>query len=67
MPSNAEAKPDTLTAEAEKCPLMIKSSNLRNSPRENNRKNAENLPIKKDEPKQERGKEEKKEKKRRRR
>merc|ERR1712222_117577 len=52
MPSNAEAKPDTLTAEAEKCPLLIKSSNNRNSPRENNRKNSENLPIKKDEPKQ---------------
>ena len=32
----------------------------RNSPRENNRKNAENLLIKKDEPKQERVKEEKK-------
>merc|ERR1711970_1437249 len=60
MPSNAEAKPDTLTAEAEKCPLLIKSSNNRNSPRENNRKNAENLLIKKDEPKQERVKEEKK-------
>ena len=79
MPSNAEAKPDTLTAEAEKCPLLIKSSNnrylkenlkkgpifsigafSRNSPRENNRKNAENLLIKKDEPKQERVKEEKK-------
>merc|ERR1711970_905346 len=59
MPSNAEAKPDTLTAEAEKCPLLIKSSNNRNSPRENNRKNAENLLIKKDEPKQERVKEEK--------
>merc|ERR1711936_764940 len=59
MPSNAEAKPDTLTAEAEKCPLLIKSSNNRNSPRENNRKNAENLSIKKDEPKQERIKEQK--------
>merc|ERR1711994_1198009 len=55
MPSNAEAKPDTLTAEAEKCPLLIKSSNNRNSPR----KNAENLSIKKDEPKQERIKEQK--------
>ena len=32
---------------------------LRNSPRENNRKNAENLSIKKDEPKQERIKEQK--------
>merc|ERR1712037_440075 len=60
MPSNAEAKPDTLTAEAEKCPLLIKSSNNRNSPRENNRKNAENLPMKRDEPKQDRVKEEKK-------
>jgi len=60
MPSNAEAKPDTLTAEAEKCPLLIKSSNNRHSPRENNRKNAENLPVKREEPKQERVKEEKK-------
>ena len=32
---------------------------FRNSPRENNRKNAENLSIKKDEPKQERIKEQK--------
>merc|ERR1711874_386239 len=31
MPSNAEAKPDTLTAEAENC-LLIKNSNSRNSP-----------------------------------
>merc|ERR1711962_1811816 len=53
MPSNAEAKPDTLTAEAENC-LLIKNSNSRNSPRENNRKNAENLlPQKKEEPKRE--------------
>ena len=28
MPSNAEAKPDTLTAEAENC-LLIKNSNSR--------------------------------------
>jgi len=53
MPSNAEAKPDTLTAEAENC-LLIKNSNSRNSPRENNRKNAENLlPLKKEEQKRE--------------
>merc|ERR1719209_2218889 len=60
MPSNAEAKPDTLTAEAENCLLIKNSSNNRNSPRENNRKNAENLLIKRDEPKQERVREEKK-------
>ena len=29
MPSNAETKPDTLTAEAEKCALLVKSSNNR--------------------------------------
>jgi len=64
MPSNAEAKPDTLTAEAENC-LLIKNSNSRNSPRENNRKNAENLlPLKKEEPKREVKKEKPKEEKR---
>jgi len=31
MPSNAETKPDTLTAEAEKCALLVKSSNNRQS------------------------------------
>merc|ERR1711874_300127 len=64
MPSNAEAKPDTLTAEAENC-LLIKNSNSRNSPRENNRKNAENLlPLKKEEPKRDVKKEKPKEEKR---
>merc|ERR1712227_113980 len=64
MPSNAEAKPDTLTAEAENC-LLIKNSNSRNSPRENNRKNAENiLPLKKEEPKRDIKKEKPKEEKR---
>ena len=29
MPSNAESKPDTLTEEAEKCPLMVRSLNNR--------------------------------------
>ena len=29
MPSNAEAKPDTLSAEADLCPLLVKSSNNR--------------------------------------
>jgi len=31
MPSNAEEKPDTLTSEAEKCALLVKSSNNRQS------------------------------------